>query len=138
MDGFVFAPSTAKAMEGRHAMLSVQGDQLSSDFRLRPTSARQAGAVEAVSRAGKMKSASPSRPEFNRRKRKEQRIPSPFPLFAPVEFLLRVFIGLLLLNVEHPLSYCCGQLCGGWAGCQQASTLFSDSSAVRSANVGEW
>src|SRR5437879_6501052 len=43
----------------------------------------------------KSSSTTPPEPDFNRRKQREQRIPSPFPLFAPVEFLLRVFISLL-------------------------------------------
>src|SRR5439155_5304709 len=40
----------------------------------------------------------PPGPDLNRRERRERRFsfPSPFPLFSPVEFLLRVFICLLL------------------------------------------
>src|SRR6185503_9842994 len=54
------------------------------------------GAARVVSRARKTKSASPSRPDLNRRKQREQRFSfrPPFPLFAPVEF--GVFISLLL------------------------------------------
>src|SRR5437870_1942351 len=46
----------------------------------------------------KSSSTTPPGSNLNRRERRQQRFsfPSPLSLFAPVEFLLRVFIGLLL------------------------------------------
>src|SRR5439155_2061215 len=54
--------------------------------RLRPPSARHAGAASEVSRVRKTKSAPRRHPDLNRRERREQRFsfPSPFSLFAPV------------------------------------------------------
>src|SRR5438552_3883146 len=51
----------------------------------------------------KSSSTTPPAPDLNRRERSEQRIPFPFPLFAPVGFLLRVFIDWLLERMSRLL-----------------------------------